>query len=270
MNTQLRVINEYPTYFPVITLCNLNYFTSNYSIDFLKAAAMSNNLPDIFNSSAYEPSEFYQLQYTYLFTGYASVVDQNLTREEIENLGYSMEDMLLSCSFDTVSCSYTDFAWFFHPKYGLVSKNGSRLNLYLRTVYLLKRNCYQFNSGRNMNGESVPFKRVLQTGSSGGFTAELFVGLPKMLEVLATNFGLIVFVHDVNTSPLSVEPITISPNTETNVVVSKTKLKKQAKPYSECQDLDKYESELKNLILNKGFFHIFCSPKLHSNKMNFE
>ncbi len=103
-----------------------------------------------------------------------------------------------------------------------------------------------------MNGVEVRQKKVLQTGTSGGFSAELFVGIPKMLEVLATDFGMLLFVHGEDTSPLSIEPITVSPNTEANVVVSVARIQNQPKPYSGCQELDKVKSELKDLILTKG------------------
>lgn len=102
-------------------------------------------------------------------------------------------------------------------------------------------------------GNSTKAKTVLQTGSASGLTLEIFVGIPIDLEILTNNVGLAVFVHENWTSPLSVNPTFIYPNAETSVVISKTKTQKEPQPYSDCQDLERVTSNLKEAIQSKGY-----------------
>lgn len=116
--TKIREVNEFPSYFPTISLCNLNYFTTDYSIQYLKSISESYDLKNIFNSSDYNQSDYSDLINSYQNIGASSVIISNLNKSEILRLGYTMEEALISCSFGGYYCSYKDFAWFFHPNYG--------------------------------------------------------------------------------------------------------------------------------------------------------
>lgn len=93
----------------------------------------------------------------------------------------------------------------------------------------------------------------MHAGSSGGLSLELFVGIPKLLEMIAYHYGIVVFIHSSKSSPLSIQPILVSTNQETNIVVYKMTSDKQPQPYSECQNVNSFKSDLKDLILNNGF-----------------
>ena len=80
---------------------------------------------------------------------------------------------------------------------------------------------------------------------------EVFVGVSKALETLTLDFGLAVFVHSVTTSPLSVQPITIYPNAESNIVISRLVTEKEPKPYSDCEELESVDSDIKEAIVKK-------------------
>lgn len=145
VTTQIREISEFPSYFPTITLCNINYFTAADSFQYLKDVAGEYELNDIFyNQNAYNQNPYNQNPYnqnannqsaynqnesitcenyisvveSYQSVGTASVIISNLSRAEIQKLGYEMKDVLLSCNFGSSTCNYTDFEWFFHPNYG--------------------------------------------------------------------------------------------------------------------------------------------------------
>jgi hypothetical protein len=78
---------------------------------------------------------------------------------------------------------------------------------------------------------------------------QIFVGIPTALEIFTQTYGLALFVHDLFTSPLSLQPITIYPN----VAIARIKTQKLAQPYSDCLDLnDQTRSTLTDTITKKG------------------
>lgn len=81
---------------------------------------------------------------------------------------------------------------------------------------------------------------------------EVFIGVSKTLEPITSNYGLVVFVHSNTTSPLSVQPITLYPNAETNVVISKVVTNKEPKPYSDCEELEPVKSDIMESIVKRG------------------
>jgi hypothetical protein len=105
---------------------------------------------------------------------------------------------------------------------------------------------------KDSDGNTIKPKTILRPGNNGGLSMEVFVGVSKALETLTLDFGLAVFVHSVTTSPMSVQPITIYPNAESNIVISRLVNKKEPNPYSECQELESVDSEIKEKIIKKG------------------
>ena len=113
--------------------------------------------------------------------------------------------------------------------------------------------------GKDALGNVIQPKSVLRPGSAGGLSMEVFVGVTKDLEFLSINYGLAIFVHSNTTSPLSVQPITVYPNAETNVVISKVITDKQPKPYSDCEELDPVKSDIMESIIKKGELSLFIT-----------
>jgi hypothetical protein len=109
------------------------------------------------------------------FTGYVSPYDWILTKQyqiryEINSdstlnyttrkqLGFTIEDMLVSCYFDYEPCKADDFNYFYHELYG---------------------NCYSFNSGIDMFGSKKSILDVSLSGSMYGLTLELYLGNPAV------------------------------------------------------------------------------------------
>lgn len=81
---------------------------------------------------------------------------------------------------------------------------------------------------------------------------EVFVGIPKGLEFYTEENGLVVFIHSNTTSPLSLEPIKVYPNEERNIVISRLVTEKKPKPYSNCEDIESVDSDIKEAIVQKG------------------
>lgn len=137
--TKVREINEFPSYFPAITICNLIYFQTEYSKEFMIGIADFYGLPNIFNSSEYNASDFATLLQKYDQLGSAVVVEQNLNKTEIQKFGYSIDEMLISCQFNQFTCNSSEFAWFFHPEYGYLRVCRKEIANYISNfIYILK------------------------------------------------------------------------------------------------------------------------------------
>ena len=70
----------------------------------------------------------------------------NLTIDEKKSLGHQLDDILLSCEFNSQPCDSSDFSWFFDITYG---------------------NCFTFNTGINLK------KQTILAGSNFGLKLSL-------------------------------------------------------------------------------------------------
>ena len=85
VSTMSRTINENPTLFPKVTICNFNPFTTEYAFNMIQLNVTSGN---------------------------------NLSDEEKKRLGHDLNDILLECSFNMKPCDLADFVWSFDQTYG--------------------------------------------------------------------------------------------------------------------------------------------------------
>jgi hypothetical protein len=65
--------------------------------------------------------------------------------------------MILFCDFNGITCSESDFEWYFHGFLG---------------------NCYRFNSRVNSSGHTVPTRKVSNSGKIGSLTLEIIMPKP--------------------------------------------------------------------------------------------
>ena len=72
-----------------------------------------------------------------------------------KSAGFLIENMLVSCSFNRLSCNSSDFSYFFHQNYG---------------------NCYTFNARTDNN----QVKTTYFDGSERCLILELFIGKPPV------------------------------------------------------------------------------------------
>ena len=109
VTTTVRQLYESPSLFPEVIICNQNLITTK--------------------------------------TGYTLSLDPSFPADpgvlpvsEQILLGHSINDILLSCTFNGIECSASDFYWFFDRNLG---------------------NCYAFNSGNNSSGQiTVEYRRL--------------------------------------------------------------------------------------------------------------
>jgi hypothetical protein len=99
----------------------------------------------------------------------AKMLSKNLTDEERNKLGHSMDDILYDCSFNNQECSSEDFTWKFDRFYG---------------------NCFIFNSGYNQSGQKIDLKHSLLAGSSYGLSLAFYIGFHENLTLFNSAFGI--------------------------------------------------------------------------------
>ena len=127
VTTTSRTINENPTLFPKVTICNIKPFTT------LKAFTILNEFDSTVSSltnSSYLDSINIIAQFTYKAFGF----NKKLSVQSKKELAHSLNDIMLSCRFNDKKCNTNDFVWKFDPFFG---------------------NCYEFNSGYNSSGHQI-------------------------------------------------------------------------------------------------------------------
>ena len=126
--------------FPLITICNLNYFATSFAFAFSNQIFNKTNPNKVETITAKVLSNFY--------------VQTNQIDKKI--IGFNFNETILNCAFSLESCNLkTDFDEYFDPLYG---------------------RCYRFNSGKNMIGQQVKQKYAYQSGNGGSLDLELFIG----------------------------------------------------------------------------------------------
>ena len=107
-----------------------------------------------------------------------------ILKEKLKLQGYSLDKMLISCTYDKKACSMNDF-------YSLKSRNFE--------------NCYSFNYGRNLAGNEIPIAKSKRAGFQNGLKLELFVGAPEYQPCWTDKYGVIVVVHNRSFTPVFIE-----------------------------------------------------------------
>ena len=137
----------------------------------------------------------------------------------------SGEFSLYDCTFDKINCS-TDFKPYYTFSYG---------------------NCFQFNNDLN------------ETNLKKSKLDQMRFGLNVLIKITnlnkyptARSSGLRVFIHNQSSHPENADGFFVKGGEETSVSVRKTIIKNKPYPYSECVDLNRYESNFYKIIVNSN------------------
>ncbi|CAF0980970.1 unnamed protein product [Brachionus calyciflorus] len=215
--SKIQIHTETSPIFPAITICNTNFFTSEYSTEFIK------NLSLDFQTSAYFAYEKY-LKLRQMITSSEELMSNSY------KFGDSFEKLIVHCRLLTIDC-----------------KNKEYWNYYYHQIY---GNCYQINTGREN------LIRVSRTGWYNSLSVILNISLADGLEGLYAGSGAVVMIHNQTTSPLSTDAFGVSSGVETFVAISRQFKSSLPKPYSNCDgdtsDPNVFNSKLFKLISSKN------------------
>jgi hypothetical protein len=161
VTVSITKINELPATFPAVTFCNVNPFNIKYAIDFIEKNVPGADCFRLINGEQINKEEFQKcflesetadVAFTkFIKTLRRVVATKNISDSERMHYGYQLgRDMLVSCSFNGITCTEDDFIWSWSNIYG---------------------NCYTFNTG-NDTGQ---YLKTSVTRDSYGLYLELVV-----------------------------------------------------------------------------------------------
>lgn len=135
--TKAQQVNQISTDYPVVSICNINPYTTNFSFQYIQELLIESNItnpitPDLVFNYLFANS---LLSFMY-FVG-TNALSFNRTDEFRKNLGYDIKDMLLSCSYNSKYCTADDFQWYFDPFYGNCFKFNSGIFIYFLDLSML-------------------------------------------------------------------------------------------------------------------------------------
>jgi hypothetical protein len=140
--TKIQVNEKDKITFPMIKVCPITPFTSNYSLQLAQMLFKTTNIDDSIlslnqfsnNTDPYlVQSNFYISRSLLNYVFQTNAVKMNSTYRK--KLGPTFDEILISCWSDLSVCNKSnDLDYFYDTIYG---------------------NCFKFNSGKNMNGEGI-------------------------------------------------------------------------------------------------------------------
>jgi hypothetical protein len=185
--------------------------------------------------------------------------DENISEMEREKMGFTLDDMLISCSFNGKLCDSTDFVYMKSYDY---------------------TNCYTFNSGKNPNGSEAKIRVVSKSGQINSLEIELYTGQITD-QFFIYKSGAYIVVHNQSIEPmLQSEGIEIATGAQTNLAVKRTFINNLPIPYSDCisdvKSSTSYDSELYRAVFDylnqttyrQKFCFSLCYQKLVNNECN--
>ena len=115
--SKVQRIYEIPALFPTISVCNLNAFTTNAGLDYVRSE-LDYIYTDTSNLKQQLTYGFWtailRLKY---FMG-VRLRDPSYTDSYRRSMSLQMDDMLLWCTYNGKPCTPNDFVWYFDSIYG--------------------------------------------------------------------------------------------------------------------------------------------------------
>lgn len=157
---------------------------------------------------------------------------QNNSTNTTDKIYYTLDEMLITCTFNSKPCDKSLFTNITSVTYG---------------------DCYAFNA-YNKNGSN----RVLRSGKAGrdfGLSLQLFAGTPSKQAPWISTTGIVVAIYNSSSRPLfSEEGIKVKTGVETNLMLTRREINRLPKPFSNCiEDVfsrDSYDSNEYRLVFN--------------------
>ncbi|CAF0715638.1 unnamed protein product [Brachionus calyciflorus] len=194
--SKIQVITETNAIFPTVTICNTNYFTTKYSAEFINNLSLEIPL----GSNYFDYIKYYTIR--------KIILSDDELRSNSYKFGDTFKKLIINCKLSTIDCKSEEYwIYYYHQLYG---------------------NCYQINANREK------LISVDRTGWQNSLSIILNISLADGLEGLFASIGAIVMIHNQTTSPITADPLTVSPGIETNFAISRQFKTHKPKPFSNC------------------------------------
>ncbi len=242
--TNIEDITEDPTLFPTVSICNLNAFTTDSSIQLINETIYLFNRTNLLNENVLDKLSLDQFKSALVIT-LQTTLNQVLNRKkksELFSLGHKIEDFLIECYFDSIPCNLaTDFIWYFDRKYG---------------------NCYKYNSNGTKQSRQEGFKNGL------GLSLTLFDSMPSLLKRISYrgNGFLIRIDNSTYLADGNNQISLMNGGIKTSVNVERVYSNKLPQPYSNCliqMDSDNGFQSVSFSILKKNQFRFYIKDFLY-------
>jgi hypothetical protein len=142
--------------------------------------------------------------------------DPVFENESKKSLGPNIDEILIYCAFNRNNCLPRNFSRYYMYFYG---------------------NCFQFNSGKDYDGNNISLQKVYREGRWSGLTMELFLNENKEFPVNSFDNGYKIFITNksslINTFS---KGILAQPGSSLQITLHKVITEKLPSPYSECQN----------------------------------
>lgn len=140
---------------------------------------------------------------------------------------YSLNQMLISCTFNGRTCNTSYFITRPTRNYGV---------------------CYVFNTSAIYVTSGQNASKSARTGKAYGLNMELFVGFPDEQPFWVPTVGVVMAIHNRTTRPLvSEEGFKLLTGQQTNIMFNRLEMQKLSSPYSNCI-MDVYSNTTLNTI----------------------
>ncbi|XP_064627110.1 amiloride-sensitive sodium channel subunit gamma-like [Lineus longissimus] len=248
--TNFEYVFERRLDFPAVTMCNVNPFRRSKiskinSDDFKefynrtsqgrKGAGVRKKNSANSGSSGNSPSPSGSSGGTDNFTW--DDIDYDSSREDFDNsqefyakymslegddqttIGYSLNDMMIDCSWAGKSCSPINFTRSTNPRFG---------------------NCFSFNV-KNAYDEAV--KKTSSPGPLHGLSVMLYIDQGDYFHEVADSAGIKVIVHNQDVMPFPQDHgLLVAPGFQTQIGIRKVSIERMSSPHGACENLTTAEA----------------------------
>jgi hypothetical protein len=114
--TKMQIINETPSFFPTVSFCNLKMFNKEKSKSYLKNIFLDSNNVSIISQSKYGDNIMKYILDSQAIAQYSLSNDQSSSLKR--NLGFELNETMISCTYNWQTCFFEDFKYFYHPLHG--------------------------------------------------------------------------------------------------------------------------------------------------------
>lgn len=196
--TKIQTIYEVPQLFPTVSVCNLNIFNNNQSIEFALKSLKTIGIQDAWGqtdtSIGFNMTPIIRTILMKYLTS-ASFKEPNITIADLKYYGIKYEDFILSCTFNFQPCNSSTFEWYFDAKFG---------------------SCFKFNGQNSSNWPLYSY----QPGMINGLSIELYIAPITNPYAFSLDLGAYVSIQNASETVTNIDGIKTQVGSATNIIVT--------------------------------------------------